>query len=402
MEAERGRGSRGRTTCHYRQSRAANLREFAGTRGFHFSDDRKSDNCSPRRKRVSRRLDVDRELLRRLPKAELHCHLDGSVRPQTLIDLAREYGVAMPRQDSAALRDYMIVRDARNLEDYLARFQTTLAVMQRSEALERIAFELAEDAFQDGVLYIEARFSPLLNARGGLALHDIVEAVIRGQKRAERDYGIIGRVIVTALRDLPPDRSLELAQLAVAYRDRGVAGFDLAGAEAGNPASRHAEAFAYARSHDMACTCHAGEGDGAESVREAVHACGAHRIGHGTRLFEDAALLEFVNDRRIPVEICLTSNVQTRATRSYESHPVRQYYDAGLNVVLNTDNRLMSATTLTDEYLHAATHLGFSFDELAKIALNGFESAFLHWPDRLRLIAKARQEIQRLRAESRS
>ena len=150
----------------------------------------------------------------------------------------------------------------------------------------------------------------------------------------------------------------------------------------------------------MACTCHAGEGDGANSVREAVHFCGAHRVGHGTRLFEDPALMDFVNDRRIPIEICITSNVQTRATRSYETHPVRRYFDTGLNVVLNTDNRLMSATTLTDEYAHAASHLGFSFAELTKIAINGFESAFLHFKDRQSLIARARLAITRLEAGS--
>jgi adenosine deaminase len=344
---------------------------------------------------------VDRELLRRLPKAELHCHLDGSVRPQTLLDLAREQGITMPRADAAALREYMTVRDARNLEDYLARFETTLSVMQRAEAIERIAFELAADAHRDGVLYIEVRFAPVLNVRQGLQLHEVVEAAIKGLGRAERELGIVGRVIVTALRNLDSGVSLELARLAVAYKDRGVAGFDLAGGEAGNPASKHARAFEYARMHDMACTCHAGEGDGGQSVREAVHVCGAHRIGHGTRLFEDTSLLDYVNDRRIPIEICITSNVQTRAASTYETHPVRRYFDAGLNVVLNTDNRLMSDTTLTDEYVHAASHLGFTFDELATMAMNGFESAFLHQKERSALAGRAAALIASLKRETR-
>jgi adenosine deaminase len=339
---------------------------------------------------------VDRETLLRLPKAELHCHLDGSVRPETMIELGQEYGVAMPRADAASLREYMTVRDARNLEDYLARFTTTLSVMQRADAIERIALELAEDAHRDGVTYIEVRFAPVLNVRGGLTIERVVEAAVRGLARAETQYGIIGRVIVTALRTLSPDVSMEHARLAVAYRRRGVAGFDLAGAEAGNPASKHARAFDYARSHDMACTCHAGEGDGGQSIREAVHVCGADRIGHGTRLFEDPSLLEYVNDRRIPIEMCLTSNVQTRAAASYESHPLRRYYDAGLNVVLSTDNRLMSATTLTDEYLHAASSLGFTFADLARVALNSFESAFLPWSERQSLIARARAAIDLL------
>lgn len=339
------------------------------------------------------------EVLRRLPKAELHCHLDGSVRPETLLELGKKRGVAMPRGDARALRDFMIVSDARSLEDYLAKFEITLAVMQRADALERIAYELAEDAHRDGVFYIEVRFSPLLNVHGGLKEHEAVEAVLRGLARAEGDHGILSRVIVTAMRGMSPDTSMEMARLAVAYRHLGVAGFDLAGGEFGNPASAHAAAFEYVRSHDMACTCHAGEGGGGASVREAVHACGTHRIGHGTRLFEDASLLEFVNDQRIPVEICLTSNVQTRAVGSYAQHPAKRYFDAGLKIVLNTDNRLMSGTTLTDEYAQAAVHLGFTFGELARIAMNGFDSAFLPWKERNALVARARITIEQLAKE---
>jgi adenosine deaminase len=190
--------------------------------------------------------------------------------------------------------------------------------------------------------------------------------------------------------------SLELARLAVAYRDRGVVGFDLAGAERGHPARMHAAAFDYARRHDLALTVHAGEGDGADSVREAVLDCFANRIGHAARLAEDESLAQYVNDRRIPLEICLTSNVQTHAVPGYDAHPLRAYFDRGMNVVLNTDNRLMSGTTLTDEYLHAATHLGFTFDELAGIALNGFASAFLPWEERRRMLADARSVIAAL------
>ena len=344
---------------------------------------------------------TDRALLRRLPKAELHCHLDGSVRPATLIELGREFRVPMPATDPEALADLMLVRDARNLEDYLARFDVTLSVMQSADALERIAYELAEDAADEGVRYIEVRFSPVLNTRTGLTLEHAVEAPVRGLARAERELGVVGRIIVCSLRHLSPDESLELARLAVGYKGRGVVGFDLAGGERGNPASVHAEAFQYVREHEMACTCHAGEGDGADSVREAVHLCGADRIGHGTRLIEDPSLTQYVNDRRIAVEICLTSNVQTRAVESYESHPLRRYYDDGMNVVLNTDNRLMSGTTLTDEYVFAARHLKFTFDELCDVALNGFESAFLPWEERVALLDAVSGEIESLRAGER-
>jgi len=334
--------------------------------------------------------------LRQLPKAELHCHLDGSVRPETMLDLAREARVQMPKHTPEELREFMRVDDALSLEDYLRRFDVTVSVMQSEEALERIAYELLEDAAEDGVRYIEVRNAPLLNVVKGLTLVQAVEAPLRGLRRAEKDFGVTGRFIVCALRHFSPDQSLEMAQLAVEFKSDGVVAFDLAGGEKGNPAARHVSAFNYARQHNLAVTVHAGEGDGVESVREAVHILGANRIGHGTRLIEDPDLTQYVNDRRIALEICLTSNVQTRVADTYEAHPLREYFDRGLNVTLNTDNRLMSGTTLTDEYVHAAEHLGFTVDELAGIALNGFESAFLPWEERMMLIEEASDKIEEL------
>jgi adenosine deaminase len=334
--------------------------------------------------------------LRQLPKAELHCHLDGSLRPSTLLELGREARVQMPKHTPEELADFMRVDDARTLEDYLRRFDVTVSVMQTEEALERIAYELAEDAAEDGVRYIEIRNAPILNVVHGLTVVQAIEAPLRGLRRAEKDFGIIGRFIVCALRQYTPEDSLAMAQLAVEFKNEGVVGFDLAGGEKGNPAARHVAAFRYAREHDLAVTVHAGEGDGAESVREAVHVCGANRIGHGTRLIEDAELTQYVNDRRIALEVCLTSNVQTRVADSYEAHPLREYFERGLNVTLNTDNRLMSGTTLTDEYVHAAEHLGFTVEELAGIALNGFESAFLPWEERLMLMEEASDKIEEL------
>src|SRR5437763_6393690 len=190
---------------------------------------------------------IDRELLRRLPKAELHCHLDGSVRPSTLLDLADEYDVALPRKSAGPLRDYMRVSEAANLEDYLERFDVTLAVMQTADALDRIAYELAEDAAAEGVRYLEVRFAPILNIRRGLSLGDVLDASLRGLERAAGEHRIIPRIIVTALRNMSPEVSRELAELAVAFRERGVVGFDLAGGERGHPASQHASAFRYAR-----------------------------------------------------------------------------------------------------------------------------------------------------------
>ncbi len=341
---------------------------------------------------------IDRELLRRLPKAELHCHLDGSLRPATMLELAREQGLQMPRNDERSLAEYMLVSDAKSLEDYLARFETTLSVMQSADALERIAYELAEDAHHDGVRYIEVRYAPLLNVRRGLSLGGAVEAPLRGLARARERFGIVSGVIVCGLRTLPVESSLEMARLAARYAGRGVVGFDLAGGEQGNLASRHAAAFAWARQHGLGVTCHGGEGAGPESIRDAVLACCIDRIGHGTSLIRDQALMDYVNDRRIAIEICLTSNVQTRAVPSYEDHPLRQYFDRGLNVSLNTDNRLMSGVSLTDEFEYAATRLHFTLDELAVLALNGFESAFLSWNERRELIESASAELAALGA----
>lgn len=340
---------------------------------------------------------ITSELLRRLPKAELHCHLDGSVRPSTLIELGRELGHAMPRDDAEALGEYMRVDDARNLEEYLERFTVTLSVMQTAEALERVAYELAEDCAREGVRYLEVRYAPVLNQREGLTLAQAVEHPLRGLRRAEREHGITARVIVCAIRNLPPATSMQLARLAVDFQGEGVVGFDLAGGEAGNPASAHAAAFAHCAEHGLACTCHAGEGDGAASVAEAIDTCHAQRIGHGTRLHEDPALLARAREAGIAVECCLTSNVQTRVAASFDTHPLREYFDAGLQVSINTDNRLMSGTDLVTEYGLAARHLGFTFDELARVARTGFTNAFLPERERTALLARVDAEIAALR-----
>lgn len=343
---------------------------------------------------------ISHATLRRIPKAELHCHLDGSVRPSTLLDLGREYGVPMPEASADALAHHMYVRDARHLEDFLTRFDVTLSVMQTERAIERIAFELGEDAAADGVRYIETRYAPVLNQKLGLSLEEAVDASLRGLARAQAAHGIVGRVIICGLRHLSPDVSLELARLAVAYQGKGVVGFDLAGGEAGHPASVHRAAFLHAREHGMFCTCHAGEGAGPESIADAVHVCGAQRIGHGTRLIEDPHLTDELAKNGIAIEACLTSNVQTRATKDYASHPLRTYFERGVRVTLNTDNRLMSGTTLTAEYAHAANELHFSVSELCTVARNGFESAFMTEDERRILLAAVDSEFALLRAEA--
>ena len=344
---------------------------------------------------------VTSELIRRIPKAELHCHLDGSVRPSTLLELARDQHKAMPRDDAEALADFMLVRDARDLEEYLERFSITLSVMQQAEALERIAYELAEDAAREGIRYLEARYAPILNVREGLTLEGVVEASLRGFARAARDHDIVSKVVICAIRNMPPTASLELAWLAVDYKNEGVVGFDLAGGEAGNPAALHAQAFAHCRAHGLPCTCHAGEADGAGSIAQAMHSCHAHRIGHGTHLIDDPVLMAEARDTGVAIECCLTSNLQTRAIPSIDAHPLRKYFEAGLQVSINTDNRLMSGTDLVSEYVLAARHLDFTLDELMRLARQGFTNAFLPDAEKQGLLARVDADFAALRREVR-
>ena len=337
-----------------------------------------------------------RDRLHRLPKAELHVHLDGSLRPTTMLELAEQAGKKMPVSEPAALGDYMHVRDARNLVDYLSRFEITLSVMQTADALERIAYELAEDLARENVRYAEIRYSPILNIREGLPLTETVDAPLRGLQRAEREFGIKTALIICGIRNMEPSTSRDLADLTVAYKNRGVVAFDLAGAEYNYPAKKHKDAFYTVINKNMAATIHAGEAYGAESIHQALHYCRAHRIGHGTRLFEDRDLMDHIRDFQIPIEICLTSNVQTRAVSSFEEHPLRLYYEEGIVLSLNTDNRLMSATTVTEEYWRAHKYLGFTWSELVNLALMSFSSAFLPRPEKNAMLERVKQEIKEI------
>ena len=334
------------------------------------------------------------ELLRRLPKAELHLHLDGSLRPETMIDLAARRGVALPSRDPDTLRRRMRVDNAHNLEEFLTRFDLTIALLQEPDAIERVAYEMCEDAAADGVRYLEVRYCPSLSCRDGLTLDDVLSAELRGFARGERDFGVIARVICCSLRHYDPARSLEIARHAATFRDRGVVAFDLAGGEAGRPPGVHRAAFDAAVAGGLSVTVHAGEAAGAESIAEAISVCHAQRIGHGTRLYEDPVLRDYVRDRRIALEINITSNVQTHAVPSAGAHPVRGYFDAGLNVTLCTDSWLMCGVTLSDEYRLAHSDLGFTRKEINRMILNGFESAFLPEPERRDLVGRVAAELE--------
>lgn len=293
-----------------------------------------------------------------------------------MLELARARDIDMPAATPDALAAHMLVSEGHTLEAYLERFDVTLSVMQDAEAIQRIAYELAADHASENVRWLEARFCPLLNTERGLAPDRVVEAALEGLRRAESDFDIGTGLIVCALRTFEPARSLELAELAIAYLDRGVVGFDLAGAEADHPVRDHAAAFERAAAGGVPITIHAGEAYGPDSIRQALELGHARRIGHGTRLQEDPWLLEVVRRRNIPLEVCLTSNVQTGVVDSLAAHPARHYHLAGVPMCLSTDNRLMSGVTLSDEYRNAQRALGFTWSELVTVARAGFEHAF--------------------------
>jgi adenosine deaminase len=329
-----------------------------------------------------------------LPKTDLHVHLDGSLRLETMLELAEQDGVKLPASTTQGLHEAIGVgRNCGSLEEYLRGFAITLSVMQTGQSLNRIAYELAQDAHRENVRYMEVRYSPMLHTQRGMKLTQVVEAVLDGLTRATENLGIRSNVILCGIRNISPESSYEMAKLAVAYKGRGVVGFDLAGAEEDHPPKRHREAFELVRNNNINCTIHAGEAYGPESIAQAIHDCGAHRIGHGCRLVEDGDLLHYVNDHRVPLECCPSSNVQTGAVRDLETHPLKLYFDLGLRVTINTDNRLITDTTASRELWLVHSKLGLSFPDLRSIVLSGFKSAFLPFHEKRALMRRAAEEL---------
>jgi adenosine deaminase len=339
------------------------------------------------------------ELLRKLPKVLLHDHLDGGLRPQTIIELAKETGYdRLPTTHTDDLAHWFQTNANRgSLPLYLQGFEHTCGVMQTEEALERVAYEMLQDMKHDGVVYVETRFAPVLHTRKGLHPESIIRAVTRGLERGKKDFGVHYGLILCALRSMPPEVSQEIAELAVDFRPHGVVGFDLAGEEGGYPPKKHVDAFHYIQRENFNITIHAGEGFGKESIWQAIQWCGAHRIGHATRLLEDmkikdgavlnmGTLAQYVLDKRIPLEICLTSNVHTGAVQTIEEHPFGVFYKYRFRVTLNTDNRLMSGITLTDEYRKAAKIFDLTLADLERITINAMKSAFTPYRQRVALI----------------
>jgi adenosine deaminase len=340
---------------------------------------------------------LDREVLKSFPKVLLHEHLDGVLRPKTVIELARSAKYEqLPTEDPEELAHWFHQgANQGSLPKYLEGFAHTIAVMQTEEALERVAYEQAEDLSRDGVVYFETRFAPVFHTRKGLSHQQVVSAVLKGLERGRKEFGILSGLIICAMRNM--DVSLEMAELAVDFRERGVVGFDLAGEEGGFPPKKHVEAFHYIQRQNFNITIHAGEGFGKESIWQAIQYCGAHRIGHGTRLIDDIAvadgkavklgnLAQYVLDKRIPLEICLISNVHTGAAHSLAEHPFKILYQEKFRVTLNTDNRLMSNTTMTKEFEAAQDTFGLSLEDFEKITINAMKSAFLPYDQRCDLI----------------
>lgn len=334
---------------------------------------------------------LTRETILSWPKADLHCHLDGSLRLETLLELAEQMDLMheLPADNQADLLRILESLDhSKDLADYLVWFKYTIMVMQTKEALHRIAYELVEDAAKENVRYLEIRYAPILHCERGLTLEQVNDAVLAGIRAAEAATGTKARVIICGLRDRFESESFRQAELAVAYKGKGVVAFDLAGGEAGNPAKLHVHAFRFAREQNLNLTCHAGEAWGPASIHQALHDCGAHRIGHGVTLRQDEDLLQYVIDHRVPLEICPTSNVQTHVVPSFAEHPLRFYVDKQVRVTINTDNRLFARTTVTDELWRCHEYMGFDEPTLKWIVLNGFKSAFLPYEERQELLSE--------------
>jgi adenosine deaminase len=337
------------------------------------------------------------EEIQAVPKVLLHDHLDGGLRPQTVLELARETGYPdLPADNAQDLAKRLTEGASRgHLEIYLDAFRHTVGVMQTRDALYRVAYECAEDLAADGVVYAEVRFAPELHTANGLTLDDVVHAVLAGFRDGGRDFGITVYALLTAMRTAA--RSLEIAELAVRHRDNGVVGFDIAGAEAGWPPTRHLDAFQYVKRENFHITIHAGEGFGLPSIWEAVQECGAERLGHGVRIVDDikigdtgsvrlGRLAAYVRDRRIPLEMCPTSNVQTGAAPSIEAHPLRLLRQLSFRVTVNTDNRLMSQVTLSSEFHLLAREFGYGWSDIEWLTVNAMKSAFAGFDERLHLI----------------
>ncbi|MFF2888184.1 adenosine deaminase [Paenibacillus sp. NPDC057967] len=337
-----------------------------------------------------------------LPKVDLHLHLDGSVKPAAIMDFAREIGERLPVEEPELLLPYMRVEgECKSLIEYLNKFHFVGQFLHTPFSLERTAYEVVEQASAHRCMYIEVRFAPQLHRKLGMTVEDAIQCVVRGLQQGERDFGVTARCIAICLRGHSEELNREVIRAASLFLGRGVVAVDLAGAEAAYPAELYRDIFAMARERSLPITIHAGEAAGAVSVRTAVELLGADRIGHGVRMREDAAVVELIRRERIPLELCPISNLQTKAVEDLSTYPIREYFDLGIPVTVNTDNLTVSHTTITKEYELLHAELSFSEAEIARIAQNGAEAAFLQGEEKRDFLARFDQQLALWQSEVR-
>ncbi|ANE46570.1 adenosine deaminase [Paenibacillus swuensis] len=335
-----------------------------------------------------------KDWIHEMPKVDLHLHLDGSLKPETVLELAGEQGLALPARDVEGLIPYMRVTDAcSSLREYLLKFEFTTRFMQTGKALERLAYEAVEEAAGHKCVYVEVRFAPQLHRAGGLSAEDAIGHVIAGLRRGERDYGVKARAIAICMRHHTGKMNMEVVEAAAAFIGHGLVAVDLAGDEEAYPASGFRELFAAADKRALPVTIHAGEAAGADNIREAVSNLGATRIGHGVRMNEDPRVLALVAKRGIPLEMCPVSNIQTKAVAGWSAYPIREYMEQGVKVTINTDNPSVSGTNLTREFLMLREKLDFSIREMTALVLNGLDAAYLEDSEKKALKREVRARL---------
>lgn len=336
-------------------------------------------------------------VIKRLPKVDLHVHLDGSVNPQTVLELAEKQGITLPKKTVNELKPYLEVNEScMTLSEYLNKFDLVAKVLQTKEALERVGYELVARAKEQNYKYIEVRFGPQLHRVKGLSVPEVIEAVIRGLTKGELTYRVKARAIVCCMRHQPTELNKEVVHAASTFLGKGLVGIDLAGDESAYPTYLFREVFQLANKYELPVTIHAGEASGSENIKEAVHNLGASRIGHGVRLKDDPSLFNEIIRRQIPLEMCPISNIQTKAASSWETYPIRDYFNQGVKITVHTDNITVSNTTLSKEFAVLMEHFDFSIKELNQLTMNAIDAAFLDFNDKLQLKNTCITEFKRI------
>ncbi|AKA69780.1 adenosine deaminase [Clostridium scatologenes] len=323
------------------------------------------------------------KIIKNLPKVDLHCHLDGSLRPQTIIDIAVKENIDIPTKELKEFEKYVkVFGECNSLKDYLDKFELPINVMQNKKNIYRITSELLEDVSKDNVRYIEIRFAPFNHTQKGLKVEEVIEAAIEAMKDGRKKYGVMSNLILCAMRHESVESSKRLVEIGKKYLGKGVVAVDLAGNEHDFPPEIHKEAFDLARKYGFHCTIHAGETGIEQNIIKSIELLHAERIGHGVYAFKDEKIVKYLKDKQIPLEMCITSNIDTKAVKAYELHPIKKYLDEGLVVTVNTDNMTVSNISLNDEFNHLAKEQNFTLEDIKKVIRNGIEASFASEDDK--------------------